>query len=409
MKKLTGECLCGAIAYEINGELGAIVNCHCSKCRRWHGAAFRTRATVETKNFKWIKGQEHLSKYLSSEHVTKSFCSICGSCLISTYDDDPDSIGLPIGGLNQDPRNRPMMNIFVGSKAPWFEITDDLPQYEEWPPFDIRDFEKPLAHKDQAEILKEHRQRISEDIDINSEKIFFLIQKIKCLSRVGYLSFIHQYKPDLPSSILAWFFEKAIDLVDGIIQLHKNDLDECSQALIRVLFETYLKYIHFISIMLSSSQEEAALFVVETIVLIREKNALEQDKSMPDHNFTEILGDLKQLKEKHGSNLGKIKKHGFPLDSIENISRKYNKMGEYQIMYRNFSRNVHANDFTEYFRKQGHLEQDDYIEFRNDAAFDFVFRIFLEMMDHMNNCFGLGMTEKLKEIQKEYIKFNQDE
>lgn len=72
MQKLTGRCLCGAIAYEIKGELGTVVNCHCSKCRRWHGAAFRTRAAVKSKDFKWTKGEEHLTKYNSSAEITKT-------------------------------------------------------------------------------------------------------------------------------------------------------------------------------------------------------------------------------------------------------------------------------------------------------------------------------------------------
>ncbi len=142
MDKLTGQCLCGAIAYEIDGPLGPIVNCHCSRCRRWHAAAFRTRASVESKKFKWTKGEEHLSKFPSSEHNIKTFCSICGSNLISIWEDNPDYIGLPIGGLDQDPGNRPFMNIFVGSKAPWYEITDGLPQHETWPPFDLEALEQ---------------------------------------------------------------------------------------------------------------------------------------------------------------------------------------------------------------------------------------------------------------------------
>jgi hypothetical protein len=56
MKILTGRCLCEA--YEISGELGPIYNCHCSKCRRWHGAAFRTRASIKKNQFKWIKGDD---------------------------------------------------------------------------------------------------------------------------------------------------------------------------------------------------------------------------------------------------------------------------------------------------------------------------------------------------------------
>ena len=134
MKTLTGKCLCGAIAYQIEGNLGPIVNCHCLKCRQWHGSAFRTRAAVESKNFKWLKGEKYLSKYRFSEHTINTFCSICGSNLISISENNPDYIGLPIGGLEQDPGNRPLMNIFVRYKAPWYKITDGLPQYDEEPP-----------------------------------------------------------------------------------------------------------------------------------------------------------------------------------------------------------------------------------------------------------------------------------
>lgn len=133
MGKITGKCLCEEISYEISGELGPIVNCHCSKCRRWHGAAFRTRCTIERKNFKWVQGEKYLSKYHSSKQVIKTFCSLCGSSLISLYEDKPDYIGLPLGGLEQDPGARPVANIFVGSKSPWYEITDHLPCYEELP------------------------------------------------------------------------------------------------------------------------------------------------------------------------------------------------------------------------------------------------------------------------------------
>lgn len=133
MKKFTGRCLCEAISYEITGELGSIYHCHCSKCRRWQGAAFRTRAAVPVKNFKWITGEHLLSKYPYSDRGFKTFCSICGSCLITEFKNS-DFIGLPLGGIEQDPGNRPLGHIFVESKAPWYEITDHLPQYPEWPP-----------------------------------------------------------------------------------------------------------------------------------------------------------------------------------------------------------------------------------------------------------------------------------
>ena len=131
---LTGKCLCEKIAYEIHGELGTITNCHCTRCRRWHAAAFRTRAAVASKDFKWIRGEKYIAKYRSSEFGIKTFCSNCGSNLISYYENAPDHIGLPIGGLDQDPGLKPSMHIFTANKAPWYDICDDLPQHESWPP-----------------------------------------------------------------------------------------------------------------------------------------------------------------------------------------------------------------------------------------------------------------------------------
>ena len=80
-----------------------------------------------------MSGEELLSYYYSSDTARKSFCSNCGSALTTTYDDRPDVVGVPIAALEQAPRNRPEANIFVGSKATWYEITDGLPQHEKWP------------------------------------------------------------------------------------------------------------------------------------------------------------------------------------------------------------------------------------------------------------------------------------
>ena len=133
MQVLTGRCLCEGVAYRIEGELGPIFHCHGSRCRRWHGAAFRTRATIRSSQFSWTRGEELVKGFHSSEFVVKHFCSVCGSSLISTYDNDPEKIGVPLGGLDQAPTNKAEGHFFVGSKAPWLEITDGLPQYETWP------------------------------------------------------------------------------------------------------------------------------------------------------------------------------------------------------------------------------------------------------------------------------------
>lgn len=133
MSLMKGACLCEQVRYEIIGSLGPIYNCHCSKCRRWHGSAFRTRASINSSQFKWVSGSENLSSYKSSENVTKFFCRTCGSPLISTYQNKPEVLGVPLGGIEGIPEVTIEANIFVGSKASWYEITDSAPQFESWP------------------------------------------------------------------------------------------------------------------------------------------------------------------------------------------------------------------------------------------------------------------------------------
>jgi hypothetical protein len=130
---LHGSCLCGGVRYEINGELRAALNCHCSMCRKAHGAAFRSRARVRAADFKWVAGEELLSWYESSPGNHRGFCRICGSALLSRFDHDPKYHGLPLGALDDDPGIKPGLHIHVGSKAPWFDITDVLPQYPALP------------------------------------------------------------------------------------------------------------------------------------------------------------------------------------------------------------------------------------------------------------------------------------
>lgn len=129
---IRGRCLCESVSYEITGPLGTAYNCHCSKCRRWHGAPFRSRTSVDTGQFRLLSGGDCLTAYKSSDNVTKYFCKVCGSPLHSTYADRPDVIGIALGPL-EGVETKPEAHIFTASKASWYEITDGLPQYEAWP------------------------------------------------------------------------------------------------------------------------------------------------------------------------------------------------------------------------------------------------------------------------------------
>jgi hypothetical protein len=130
---IRGSCLCGAVRYEIDGSLEGALNCHCSMCRKAHGAAFRSRARVASTDFRWVAGESRVTWYASSPGTERGFCSVCGSPLLSRFADHPAHYGLPLGALDDDPGVKPALHVHVASKAPWHEITDDLPRFDTVP------------------------------------------------------------------------------------------------------------------------------------------------------------------------------------------------------------------------------------------------------------------------------------
>jgi hypothetical protein len=130
---LRGSCLCGGIRYEISGKLYDPLNCHCSMCRKAQGAAFRSRARVKSADFRWVCGEHLLTFFESSRGNRRGFCRVCGSPILTKFDFDTSVFSLPLGTLDDDPRIRPQKHVHVASKAPWFIISDDLPQFAELP------------------------------------------------------------------------------------------------------------------------------------------------------------------------------------------------------------------------------------------------------------------------------------
>ena len=126
---VSGSCLCGGVRFEISGPLGRASHCHCSMCRKGHGAAFATYARAPVRDFRWASGQDLVAAYPSSPHIVRTFCKRCGSNLQWLDDRSPEGIDVALGVLDDDPLVRPSVHIFVADKAPWFEITDDLAQH----------------------------------------------------------------------------------------------------------------------------------------------------------------------------------------------------------------------------------------------------------------------------------------
>jgi hypothetical protein len=131
---ITGSCLCGAVRYEITGPLEEMHHCHCSRCRKSHGAAFGTFAQVPAGAFRLVTGEGAVRRYRSSPPVERSFCATCGSNLTFRFDGPPEMLWVAAGTLDDDPVLRPGAHVFVASCAPWYAITDQLPRFDDYPP-----------------------------------------------------------------------------------------------------------------------------------------------------------------------------------------------------------------------------------------------------------------------------------
>ena len=126
-------CLCGALEYEFTAPFDQMLHCHCSMCRKHHGTAFATFVSAPVAAFRWIKGEDRVRTYASSAEGKRFFCAVCGSVGPTLVPEAGFAI-CPAGNLLADPGVRPSMHMFVGSKAPWYTITDDVPQHAAYPP-----------------------------------------------------------------------------------------------------------------------------------------------------------------------------------------------------------------------------------------------------------------------------------
>jgi hypothetical protein len=130
---ITGKCECRLVRYEAHGEITDFSHCHCSQCRRLHGATYASFAGVAKDSFRYLSGENDVKIYMSSADHDRVFCAECGSNILVGLKEEPDTLYLCMGTIDGDPTLPPGYHIYVGSKAPWHEINDDLPQYDTEP------------------------------------------------------------------------------------------------------------------------------------------------------------------------------------------------------------------------------------------------------------------------------------
>jgi hypothetical protein len=131
-RSLNGTCLCGAVRYQVRDEFVYSLICHCSRCRRATGSAFKPFAGIEREKLAVVAGGETILRY--GDDVTHDVhCARCGSLLYSNIGTSP-YVHVTLGTLVDEPSIRPTAHIFAGSKAAWDDSTDGLPRYPEFPP-----------------------------------------------------------------------------------------------------------------------------------------------------------------------------------------------------------------------------------------------------------------------------------
>ncbi len=126
-----GGCLCGAVRYTIHGELRGIVNCHCSKCRRFHGhfgaytsVAMKNLNITEDAGLKWFS-----SKTDETPNVNRGFCAICGSSLF-WHPTDQARISVTAGSLDEPTGLHTIGHVWTRQISDYYEIHDAYPRHE---------------------------------------------------------------------------------------------------------------------------------------------------------------------------------------------------------------------------------------------------------------------------------------
>jgi hypothetical protein len=132
---IRGGCLCGGVRFELDRASGPFELCHCNRCRKASGSAFVAGVAVRPEHFRLLQGRELITRYeapiLERPPVYRtSFCRRCGSPVPDPDPDASSSFEVAAGVLDDDPGLRPDRHIFVELKAPWFEISDELPQLD---------------------------------------------------------------------------------------------------------------------------------------------------------------------------------------------------------------------------------------------------------------------------------------
>ena len=126
---VSGTCLCGEIEYEVELIPKKVYNCHCSQCRKAHGATFSTQAFAKGSTLKFKKGKEYLSEYKSEQSI-RAFCKKCGTRLMNYALDKNIYLSVALSSIDGVHNIIPVAHANVESKAPWHTPSKDIPSFQ---------------------------------------------------------------------------------------------------------------------------------------------------------------------------------------------------------------------------------------------------------------------------------------
>ncbi len=130
---LEGSCHCGRVRYRAVAPFGEMTNCHCTDCRKSHGAAFATYIEVPRERFSYVQGEGELHSFQAESGIQRYFCRNCGSIIWSGSSNPPEAYWITAGTLDTPLDRKPDAHIFIRSKVPWYDIKDGLPQHQAYP------------------------------------------------------------------------------------------------------------------------------------------------------------------------------------------------------------------------------------------------------------------------------------
>lgn len=116
-----GSCLCAAVSYELLAPPKAVSHCHCSQCRKGHGAAFASYGSVPRSALKILRGATSIKTYASSPSVLREFCAECGSNLFWSRSEGEfaDWVSIALGTLDTPFLTQKQTHVYVDFAAPW--------------------------------------------------------------------------------------------------------------------------------------------------------------------------------------------------------------------------------------------------------------------------------------------------